>query len=149
MAPKRRFWTAEQRVAYAFLKYFFKGVSTSFGLQLIENLFKNAYATLCSAVQNRRLVSIKLNHAHQYVRFVNWPTQSGVAISRKCCFPHGWTTRCVCVFEVLFKGLSTRFGLQLIENSFKNAYATLCRTLEKSSFGEHNFPSFWGIDMPK
>ena len=26
-----------------------------------------------------------------YVRFVKWPTQSGLAISRKCCFPHGPT----------------------------------------------------------
>jgi len=28
-------------------------------------------------------------HTLQYVLFVKWPTQSGVAISRKCCFPHG------------------------------------------------------------
>jgi hypothetical protein len=38
----------------------FKGVSTSFGLPLIENSFKNAYAMLCSAVQNLRLGSIEL-----------------------------------------------------------------------------------------
>jgi len=41
-----------------------------------------------------------------------------------------WTKRCVCVFEVLFKGVSTRFGLPLIENSFKNAYATLCSAVQ-------------------
>ena len=28
-------------------------------------------------------------HTHECARFVNWLTQSGVAISRKCCFPHG------------------------------------------------------------
>jgi len=28
-------------------------------------------------------------HTHECVRFVNLLTQSGVAISRKCCFPHG------------------------------------------------------------
>jgi len=28
-------------------------------------------------------------HTHAYVRLVNWPIQSGVAISRKCCFQHG------------------------------------------------------------
>ena len=50
-----------------------------------------------------------------------------------------WTKRCVCVFEVLFNWLSTLFGLPLFENSFKNAYATLCSTLENSSFGEHKF----------
>ena len=31
----------------------------------------------------------KMFHTREYVRFVKWPTQSGVAISRKCCFPHG------------------------------------------------------------
>ncbi len=35
-------------------------MSTSFGLLLIENSFKNAYAKLCSAVQNLRLGSIIL-----------------------------------------------------------------------------------------
>ena len=29
----------------------------------------------------------------QYVRFVKWPTQSGLAISRKCCFPHGYSSQ--------------------------------------------------------
>jgi hypothetical protein len=55
----------------------------------------------------------------------------------------GWTKRCVCVFEVLFKGESTSFGLPLIENSFKNAYATLCSfDPENPSFGEHKiYPS--------
>jgi hypothetical protein len=28
-------------------------------------------------------------HTHECVMFVNWLTQSGVAISPKCCFPHG------------------------------------------------------------
>ncbi len=31
----------------------------------------------------------RCEHTHQYVRFVNWLTQSGVALSRKCCFPPG------------------------------------------------------------
>jgi len=29
-------------------------------------------------------------HTQKYVLFVKWPTQSDVAISRKCCFPHGF-----------------------------------------------------------
>ena len=41
-------------------------------------------------------------------------------------------------FEVLFKCVSTLFGRPLIENLFKNAYATLSSTLENYSFGEHN-----------
>ena len=45
------------------------------------------------------------------------------------------------LFEVLCNGVSTRFGLPLIENSFKNAYATLCSTLENSSFGDHKIRS--------
>ncbi len=31
----------------------------------------------------------RFDHTHQYATFVNWPTQSGVAISRKRCFPRG------------------------------------------------------------
>ncbi len=60
MAPKRTFWKSEQSVACAFLKYF-KGVSTLFGLPLIEKSFKDVCATRCSAVQNLRLESIKLS----------------------------------------------------------------------------------------
>jgi hypothetical protein len=53
----------------------------------------------------------------------------------------GGTKRCVCVFEVLFKGVSTLFGRPLIENTFKNAYATFGSTLENSSFGYHKLQS--------
>ena len=35
----------------------------------------------------------KMFHTHEYVRFVKLPTKSGVAISRKCCFPHGLMPR--------------------------------------------------------
>ena len=31
----------------------------------------------------------KVFHTREYVSFVKWPTQSAVAISRKCRFPHG------------------------------------------------------------
>ncbi len=44
----------------------------------------------------------RFHHTHQYVMLVNWPTQSGVAISRKCCFPHGRER----IFKALFKGVS-------------------------------------------
>ena len=37
----------------------------------------------------RTLRTCKQTHA--CARFVNWLTKSGVAISRKCCFPHGTT----------------------------------------------------------
>ena len=30
-----------------------------------------------------------IDHTVEYVRFVNWITQSDVAMVRKCCFPHG------------------------------------------------------------
>ena len=50
---------------------------------------------------------------------------------------HKCATRvqCVCVFEVLFKGVSTSVGLQLIENLFKNAYATLCSAVQNLRLG--------------
>jgi len=35
----------------------------------------------------------RFTHTRKYVLFVKWPTQSGVAISLKCCFPHG----CFCI----------------------------------------------------
>jgi len=33
--------------------------------------------------------TLRRTRTRRYVLFVKWPTQSGVAISRKCCFPHG------------------------------------------------------------
>ena len=51
----------------------------------------------------------------------------------------GWTKRCVCVFEVVFKGVSTCFGLRRIENSFKNAYAALCWPSKILRLGSINF----------
>ena len=53
-----------------------------------------------------------------------------------------WTKRRVCVFEVLSKGVSTRFGRRVIENSVKNAHVTLCSIFQKSSFGEHKMRSW-------
>ncbi len=50
----------------------------------------------------------------------------------------GRTKRSVCVFEVLFKGVSTSFGLPLIENSFKNAYAKLCSAVQNLRLGSIN-----------
>jgi len=61
----------------------------------------------------------RCNPTPQYVRFVKWPTQSGLAISRKRCFPHGQilprlclpnedvgkrNKRCNADFRGLFKG---------------------------------------------
>jgi hypothetical protein len=53
----------------------------------------------------------------------------------------GGTKRCVCVFEALFKGVSTRFGMQLIENSFKNSHATLCSAVQILRLGSIHFVS--------
>jgi hypothetical protein len=73
-------------------------------------------------------------HTHAYVRFVNWPTQSGVAISRKCCFPHGsqydsmpcygWThntiTACRCVCRINTMLPKRRFWK--VERTLQNAF---------------------------
>jgi hypothetical protein len=81
---------------------------------------------------------------------VNGLAQSGVGKSRKCCFPHGahhiakhaivfdhlanftppkrrfWTSEPTFpnVFpgEALFKGVSTRFGLRIVENCFEHTF---------------------------
>ncbi len=50
----------------------------------------------------------------------------------------GGTKRCVCVFEVLFKGVSTRFGLPPIENSFKNALRNALFSLQNLRLGTIN-----------
>ncbi len=54
MAPKRRFWTAEQSVAYVFLNEFSISGSPKKVLS-IEQYFKHAYATICSVFPNLRL----------------------------------------------------------------------------------------------
>jgi len=45
------------------------------------------------------------------------------------------TKRCVCVFEVLFKDVSTLFGPWTDENPFKNAHATLCSVFQNLRLG--------------
>jgi hypothetical protein len=45
----------------------------------------------------------------------------------------------VCVFEVLFKEVSTRFGRPMIENSFKNACATICSAVQNLRLGTIKF----------
>ena len=85
-------------------------------------------AAICAKISRRQLIPIFDKPA--FSRFSqNYAPQTKIL--------EGVTKRCVCVFEVLFNGLCTRFGLPLFENSFKNAYATLCSTFEKSSFGDH------------
>jgi hypothetical protein len=39
----------------------FKGVSTRFGLRIVENSIENAHFIFCSSFQNLRLGSIKFN----------------------------------------------------------------------------------------
>jgi hypothetical protein len=41
------------------------------------------------------------------------------------------------MFEALFKGVSTRFGLRIVENSHRKSAFHLLFLLPKSSFGEH------------
>ena len=51
-----------------------------------------------------------------------------------------WTTSCVCVFWILFKCVSFRFGLPLIERKLlKNSYATLCSAVQNLRLGSIKF----------
>ncbi len=115
MLPKRRFWTVEEYVGRTFCKHISSLLAKIEYLRVWKVLTKRSYQQLLptyfSTVQN---VSIFLINVYA--------PQTKIL--------EGVTKRCVCVFEVLFKGVSTRFGRPLIENSFKNAYATLCSTLE-------------------
>ena len=42
-----------------------------------------------STISAKSHAGLGKEHTHQYVKFAKWPTQSGVAFSRKGCFPHG------------------------------------------------------------
>ena len=47
----------------------------------------------------------------------------------------GRTNISECVFEALFKGVSTVFGLLTIEKCFENIVRNVCSDFQKSSFG--------------
>ena len=71
---------------------------------------------------------LNFDHSHKYARFVNWPTQSGVAIYRKCCVPHGVKCGMFCTLELIKS--------KMIQMNFtKIAYAV--ERLAASSFDEH------------
>ena len=88
----------------------------------------------------------RCNHTPQYVGFVKWRTQSGLAISRKRCFPPGgqhlvqfmapkedfWRlNKALRIrFEVLFKGVGNGFWATTDGKLAQNAYATLCSAVE-------------------
>ena len=40
-----------------------------------------------------------------------------------------------CLFEALFKGVSTRFGLQIVETCFENAFWNVCPTVQNLRLG--------------
>ncbi len=58
-----------------------------------------------------------------------------------------------CVFEALFKYVSTRFGLRLIEKSFENARPVFCSVFQNLRLGSINFTPpkrrFWKVMLPK
>jgi hypothetical protein len=63
-----------------------------------------------------------------------------------CIHPNGkilerWTNEEIRMFEALFKGVSTRFGLRTIEKRFEKIGFPLLFIVPKSSFGEHNLVS--------
>ena len=104
MAPKRRFWKSEQSVACAFLKYFSRVWVLVLGYRWLKARSKTHTLRFVRPSKILRLGSIhfreiarpdwvgtlrRCNPTQQYFRFVKWPTQSGLAISRKCCFPRG------------------------------------------------------------
>ncbi len=123
MLPKRRFWTAEQPCG----KQHFREIATPDWVGQFTNL---TYWWVCSHL--RKLL-----------------TQSCVAISRKCCFPHGWTTRCVqpsathphfwqtCLFTIFPMISTTNRGSPFWENREKAGLSKMgmsCRWLVAYAF---------------
>jgi hypothetical protein len=45
--------------------------------------------------------------------------------------------RTECVFEALFKGVSTRFGLRIVEKCFENAFEKIGSDFQNLRLGEH------------
>jgi len=89
-------------------------------------------------------------HTREYVFFVKRPTQSGVAIYRKCCFP--LVTRDeIRIFEAFFKGVSTRFGLLTIEKLVENPDFIFCSSFQNLRLGIMNFTPpkrrFWKAEQ--
>ena len=59
--PKRRFWKAEPNLSECVFEALFKGVSTLFGLRIVENCFEHTFGKVGSDFQNLRLGSINLD----------------------------------------------------------------------------------------
>ena len=105
MPPKRKFWTTERTFRNVFSTHFyasqtkildgltkrsmsrfesiFNESSPKSSAHTIEKCFEKTHRTFRSAIENPRLGGITFQNKHR-----PWPTQSGVAISRKCCFPN-------------------------------------------------------------
>ena len=63
--------------------------------KMMTSMWEKTFALYSHAWLGRDFT--KMFHFREYVSFVKWPTQSGVAIERKCFFPHGRTSWwCVC-----------------------------------------------------
>ncbi len=113
----------------------FKGASTRFGPPLIENSFKNAYATLCSVFQNRRLGSIIISTTNRGSQF--WENREKVGLSKM-----GMSCPRL-IFKALFTYVSTRFGLRSFEKCFENAFPNVCSDFQNLRLGTTIFPKMW------
>ena len=50
-----------------------------------------------------------------------------------------WTKERSCIFEALFKGVSTLFGLRIVEKCFENTLRVVCSTVQNLRLGSINF----------
>ncbi len=96
MLPKRRFWKTEQN-GRVFSTYFsgMRVLDLGYDALKMASKMNDRSFVLSSKIfvwgaynWVRTLRTCK--HTHECTRFVNWLNQSGMAISRKCCFTYGF-----------------------------------------------------------
>ncbi len=173
--PKRRFWKAEQTFQSAFSTHFSRS-STRFGILIVEKCFPgNAHWTVRRTKKWRNFTppkrrfwkeeqKIKCGFRRKHfsrswvldLGYESLKTPSKIYPSQtkilEC-----WTSLSEYIFETLFKGVSTRFGLRIVEKCFEKSFWNavsafqnlrlgsiksafhLLFLLPKSSFGEHKF----------
>ena len=124
MLTKRSFWKAEQKMkcrCSTHFQGFVAQIEYSHPWKCIEHL----HFIFCSTFQNLRLVSINFKQLY--------PSQTKILDGR--------TNVSECFFEALFKGVSTRFGLQIVEKCFEKSFWNAVSAFRNLRLGSINL--FW------
>jgi hypothetical protein len=99
----------------------FNGSWPKLSTHALEKCFENPDFIFCSSFQNLRLGGVKRRFwKTEHISEQVYPSQTKIL--------EGRMNLSECVFEALFKGVSTRFGLQTVEKCFENAFGNVLPT---------------------